>query len=92
MLRSSLKLTNGTLITPLFNFNFDLGLQCTKTHRFVQCTPRKIFNSFVQSVIDARRAVDENPLSGVVVETMKLLGKSSYGYQIIDSSIHTMKK
>ena len=72
---SSFKLTNGTLITPLFNFYLDLGLQCTKIHRFVQYTPHKVFNSFVQSVVDARPAGDENPLSGVVAETMKLLGK-----------------
>ena len=70
----------------------DLGLQCTKIHRFVQYTPHKVFNSFVQSVVDARRAGDENPLSGVVAETMKLLGNSSYGYQIMDISKHTMTK
>ena len=92
MLISSFKLTNGTLITPLFNFYLDLGLQCTKIHRFVQYTPRKVFNSFVPSVVDARRAGDENSLSGVVAETMKLLGNSSYGYQIMDRSKHTMTK
>ena len=58
MLISSFKLTNGNLITPLFNFYLDLGLQCTKIHRFVQYTPNKVFNSFVQSVVDARRAGD----------------------------------
>ena len=92
MLISSFKLTNGTLITPLFNFYLDLGLQCTKIHRFVQYTPHKVFNSFVQSVVDARRAGDEHPLFGVVAETMKLLGNSSYGYQIMDRSKHTMTK
>ena len=92
MLISSFKLTNETLITPLFNFYLDLGLQCTKIHRFVQDTPHKVFNSFVQSVVDARRAGDENPLSGVVAETMKLLGNSFYGYQIMDRSKHTMTK
>ena len=55
MLISSFKLNNGTLITPLFNSYLDLGLQCTKNHRFVQYTSRKVFNSFVQSVVDARR-------------------------------------
>ena len=40
MLISSFKLTNGTLITPLFNLYLDLGLQCTKVHRLVQYTPR----------------------------------------------------
>ena len=56
MLISSFKLTNGTLITPLFNFYLDLGLPCTKIHRFVQYTLHKVFNSFVQYVVDARRA------------------------------------
>ena len=67
MLISSFKLTSGTMITPLFNFYLDLGLQCTKIHRFVQYTPHKVFN-IVQSVVDARRAGDENPLSGVVAK------------------------
>ena len=48
MLISSFKLENGTVITPLFNFYMELGLQCTKIHRFVQYSPRKCFNNFVQ--------------------------------------------
>ena len=92
MLISSFKLENGTVITPLFNFYMELGLQCTKIYRFVQNSPRKCFNNFVQSVVDARREGDENPLSGVVAETMKLLGNSSYGYQIMDRSRHTITK
>ena len=89
---SSFNLTSGTLITSLFNLYLDFGLQCTKIYRFVQYTPHKVFNSFVQSVVDARRAGDENPLSGVVAETMKFIGNSSYGYQIMDRSKHTMTK
>ena len=46
----------------------------------------------VQSVVNAGREGDENPLSGVVAETMKLLGNSSYGYQIMDRSRHTITK
>ena len=92
MLISSLKFTNGTLMTPLFNFYLDLGLQCTKVHRLVQYTAHNVFNSFVQSVVDARRAGDENRLSGIVAATMKLLGNSSYGYQIMDRSKHTIIK
>ena len=91
MLISSFKLENGTVITPLFNFYVELGLQCTKIYRFIQYSPRKCFNNF-QSVVDARRDGDENPLSGVVAETMKLLGNSSYGYQIMDRSRHTITK
>ena len=89
MLISSFKLEKGTVITPLFNFYLELGLQCTKIYRFVQYSPRKCFNNFVQS---ARREDDENPLSGVVAETMKLSGNSSYRYQIMDTSKHTITK
>ena len=43
-------------------------------------------------MLDARRAGDENTDSSVVAETMKLLGNSSYGYQIMDRSRHTETK
>ena len=69
----------------------DYNEETQKIHRFVQYTPRKVLNNFVQSVVDAMRAGDENPLSGVVAETMKLL-ENSYGYQIMDRSKHTMSK
>ena len=53
---------------------------------------RKCFNIFVQSVVDARRAGDENSKSSVLAEAMKLLGNSSFGYQILDRSRHTETK
>ena len=43
-------------------------------------------------MVDAGREGDENPLSGVVAETMKLSGNSSYEYQIMDRSRHTITK
>ena len=92
MLISSLTLQNGTLITPLLLFYLQLGLVVTKIHRFVEYTPTKCFNSFVQSAVDARRRGDENPISSVVAETMKLLPNSSHGYQIMDRSRHTVMK
>ena len=85
-------LTNGAIITPLLLSFLTLGQVCKKIHRFVQYTPRKCFNNFVQSAMDARRQGDENPNSSVVAETMKLLAKSSYGYQIMDRSRHTVTK
>ena len=90
MLISSFTLQNGTLITPLLLFYLQLGLVVTKIHRFVEYTPGKFFNSFVQAAVDARRKSDENPNSSVVAETMKLLANSSYGYQIMDRSQHTV--
>ena len=92
MLTSSFILTNGTIITPFLLSYLKLGLVCKNIHRFVQYTPRKCFNNFLQSAVDARRQGDENPNSNVVTETMKLLAKSSYGYQIMDRSRHTVTK
>ena len=45
----------------------------------------KRFNKFVQSAVNARRQGDEN-----TILTMKLLANSSYGYQAMDSSRHTV--
>ena len=92
MLISSFFLTNGTIITRLLLFYLQLGIVCKKIHRFVQYTPRNCFGNFVQSAVDARRQGDENPNSNVVAETMKLLANSSYGYQIMDRSRHTVTK
>ena len=57
MLISSFTLQNGTLITPLLIYYLQLGLVCTKIHRFVEYTPKKCFNSFVQSAVDAGRKI-----------------------------------
>ena len=43
-------------------------------------------------MVNARKEGDENPLSGVVAATMKFLGNSSYGFQIMDRSRHTITK
>ena len=92
MLTSSFTLQNGTVITPMFLFHLQLGLFGTKTHCFVNYTPKKCFKSFVQSAVDARRRGDKNPNSSVVAKTMKLLANSSCGYQIMDRSRHTVTK
>ena len=92
MLVSSYFLENGTLITPLLLFCLELGIVCKKIYGFVEYTPVKCFNKFVQSAVNARREGDENPNSSVVAETMKLLANSSYGYQIMDRSRHTVTK
>ena len=79
MLISSFTIQNRKLITPLLLFYLQLGLVCTKIHRFVEYTPKKCFKTFVQEAMDARRKGVENPNSSVVAETMKLLANSSYG-------------
>ena len=91
-LTSSFILTNGTIITPLILFYMQLLLVCKMTHWFVQYNPRKCFDNFVQSAVNARRQKDENPNSSALAETMKLLADISYGYQIIDRGKHTVTK
>ena len=73
-------------------FYLKLRLVCTKNYRFVQYTPRKCFNNFVQSAVDARLQGDKNPNSSFAAETMKLLANTAYGYQIMDRSQHTATK
>ena len=80
-------LENGTVVTPMF---LELGMQCTKNYRFVQYTLQKCFNDLVQSVVDARREGEENSLSHVIAETLKLLVNYFYGYQIMNRSRHTI--
>ena len=92
MLIPSFILTKSTIINPLLLFYLKIGLVCREIQRFVHYIPRKCFNSFVQSAVDARRQGDKNPNSSVVAETMKLLANSSYGYQIMDRSRHTATK
>ena len=89
---SSFTLQNGTLINPLLLFYLQLGLVCTKTHRFVEYTPNKCLSRFVHAAVDARRESDENPNSSVVAETMKLLANNSCGCQIMDRRRHTVRK
>ena len=55
MLISGFILTNGTIISPLLLFYLKLGQVYKKIQRFVQYTPRKCFDNFVQSAVDARR-------------------------------------
>ena len=92
MLISSFKLDRGPIITPLLLFYLEKGLVLTDVIWFLQYTPRECFQSFVQKVVDARREGDRNKDSTAVAETMKFIGNSSYGYQIMDRSRHTTTK
>ena len=88
MLISSFHLTNGTLVSPLLLFYLKLGLVCKKIHRFARNIPKKRFNTIVQSAVNARRQGDENPISSVVAEAIKMLANRSYRCQIKDCSGH----
>ena len=92
MLISSMKLERGPVITPLLIFYLNEGVIINRIHFFLQYTAKTCFKPFVQSVVEARRQGDLNSQSTVVAETMKLIGNSSYGYQIMDRTRHTKTK
>lgn len=92
MLISSFKLEKGPIISPLLQFYLGKGIILKRIYWVLEYKPRKTFDTFVQSVVDARRAGDLNSQSAVVAETMKLIGNSSYGYQIMDRSKHSKTK
>ena len=77
ILISNFTLINGTNIIPLLLFYLKLGLVCKKIHQFIQYTPKKCFDNFVQSAVDARRQGDKNTNASVVAKTMKLLANIS---------------
>ena len=65
------------------------GLVLNQVYWFIQYTPEKCFESFVDSVVEARREGHKSTSSSVVAETMKLIGNYSYGYQKMDRSKHS---
>ena len=71
---------------------FRLGTSMQKINRLVEYFLVLCFNKFVESAVNARREGDENPNSSFVAETMKLLANSSYNFQILDRSRHTVAK
>ena len=52
----------------------------------------KCFKNFVQSAVNAITEGDENLICSVVAETIELTANSSYGYQIVNRSLHTVTK
>ena len=92
MLSSSMNLSQAPLITPLLRFYLEQGLELKRTFFFIQYTAEICFGSFVDKVVQSRREGYRNQHSTVVAETMKLIGNSAYGYQILDRTRHTKTK
>ena len=84
------RLTKGTIITDLLFFNLELGIVTTKPYCFFENTHLKCLSDLVQSAVNARFHGDKTPKVSVVSETMKLLAKSSYRYQFMDRSWHSV--
>ena len=86
MIFFSFEVTDGTIKTPLLLFHLEVGFVLTKVYHLVDFAPVKCFENFVQHAVNARFLGYENPNSGVVAESMNLLARSSYGFQLMDRS------
>ena len=51
---SRCRLRNVTLSTPVLKSYLEWALVCTNIFRLLEYTPKKCFNKFVQSTVDAR--------------------------------------
>ena len=73
MLISSFVTENGTPFAPLVLFSLQVWLVVTnipEIRRVVEYTPKKFFDSFVQSAVDARREKDESTNTRALAEKM----------------------
>ena len=86
---ASFKQENGKNIAHLFTFYLELDLQCTKVHCCVHynCTKNVSISSVKQWLM-----VEEKEMKTLyhIAETIKPLGNSSFEYQIMDRSRHTI--
>ena len=89
---SSFELTSDRINTSSLLFYLELGFVCTRVYCFVEYTPAKRFNNFLQSALNDRRQGDENPNSKLYAETKNLLANSQYGDAIIDPSCFSVTR
>lgn len=64
---------------PLVKWYLEKGLKITRIYRVTEITPIAGFIMFGVAVSDVRREGDGDPAKGIIVDTMKLIGNSSYG-------------
>ena len=75
-------------LTTLLNWYIEHGLVVTHIHQVVQFHPLSIFESFGESVTEARRKGDVDPDLRLLANNAKLVGNSMYGKTIINKTTH----
>ena len=89
MLIGSLKGDKILLLSDLLRWYLLHGLIVTRIYQVFEYTPRKIFESFGESVSKARREGDVDPSKSLLASTAKLIGNSVYGKTITNKEKHT---
>ena len=73
---------------PLLKWYLNQGLVITHVYTVVKYIPNAAFNSFMTQVAQARLDGDCDKDKGLIAETMKLIGNSSYGKLITKKEKH----
>ena len=80
------------LATPLLGWYLEHGLEVTRVHQVIKYTPKPCFKPFGDAVSNAHRAGDADSSKAIIVDTMKLVGNSSYGKTITNKEQHRQVK
>ena len=80
------------LATPLFKWYLEHGLEVTRAYQVIEYTPNPCFKPFGDSVSDACRAGDADPLKVIIADTSKLTNNSGYGKTITNKERHRQVK
>ena len=76
------------LATPLLKWYLKHGLVMSDVQRIVEYRPRACFETFGQTVCDARRTGDSDPNKAILADSFKLLGNAAYGKTITNIANH----
>lgn len=76
------------LATPLLAWYLRHGMVVTKIYQVVEFLQRRCFETFVKEVSDARRRGDVDPDTGIIGDTMKVVGNAGYGMLLLDKTKH----
>ena len=80
------------LYSPLLKWYLNHGLQVTKIHKYISCTPGRPFKWFPGEVSSARREADNDKNKKQLGDTAKLKGNSFYGKMIENLEKHMNTK
>ena len=76
------------LLTPLFKKYIQMGLICTNIEWVLEYHPKRVFEWFVDEVVQDRRMADLDKSFAIKGETSKTAGNCCYGKCCIDKSKH----
>ena len=86
---SSMKGETILLLSPLLKKYLEMGFVVTTVEFVIEYNGKRVFEWFMNEVVDDRRMADLNPEYAVRAETSKTKGNSGYGRTLINKFTHT---